>query len=64
MAAVNDQRGLCRTPTEAFLAGYGAPCPHGLTPVDCADCRLSITEIGRLAVLLRSAAAPPLKEVA
>ncbi|MEV7422817.1 hypothetical protein [Streptomyces sp. NPDC091212] len=49
---------FCRTPDDAFQAGYDAPCEHGLSPVDCEHCRLTIAEIGRLVVLLRPSPAP------
>ncbi|GAA2107566.1 hypothetical protein [Streptomyces synnematoformans] len=43
---------MCRTPDEAFQAGWDAPCEHGVpVPDDCPRCRLTGAEIGRLAVL-------------
>jgi hypothetical protein len=44
---------ICRTPEEAFQAGWDAPCEHGIpNPVDCEHCRLKPEEITRLAALL------------
>jgi hypothetical protein len=45
---------MCRTPEEAFQAGWDAPCEHGIpNPVDCPGCRLSPEEITALVVLHR-----------
>lgn len=50
---------ICRTPEEAFEAGFNEPCEHGVPdPVDCRHCRLTDIEIGRLVVLLRGAVRP------
>ncbi|MEW2636450.1 hypothetical protein AB0903_33640 [Streptomyces sp. NPDC048389] len=49
---------ICRTPREAFEAGFTAPCEHGVRPPDCARCRLTEAEIGRLAVLLKTSVPP------
>lgn len=47
-------RRICRTPQEAFEAGFNAPCEHLVPdPNDCPRCRLTEAEIRRLAVLLR-----------
>lgn len=47
-------RRICRTPEEILAAGMNAPCEHGIAPMrNCPDCRLSPSEIGRLAVLHR-----------
>lgn len=44
---------MCRTPEEAFQAGWDAPCEHGIPdPTECPECRLTPEEITRLAVLL------------
>lgn len=48
---------ICLTPEEAFQAGWEEPCDHGADPGDCPQCRLTDTEIARLVVLLRPAAA-------
>lgn len=46
---------ICRTPDEAFEAGFEEPCEHQVPdPEDCPKCRLTEAEIGRLVVLLRS----------
>lgn len=45
---------MCRTPEEAFQAGWDAPCEHGVPdPVDCPGCRLKPEEITRIAILFR-----------
>ena len=44
---------ICRTPEEAFQAGWDSPCEHGIPdPVDCPDCRLTPEEITCFAALL------------
>ncbi|MEV7871451.1 hypothetical protein AB0P17_36370 [Streptomyces sp. NPDC088124] len=53
--------GICRTPDEAFQAGWDALCEHHTSPVDCPHCRLTDAEIGRLVALLRPSAAPLLR---
>lgn len=50
---------ICRTPQEAFEAGFNAPCEHGVPrPPNCPRCRLTEAEIGRLAVLLGACLRP------
>ncbi|WP_432135835.1 hypothetical protein [Streptomyces sp. bgisy154] len=44
---------ICRTPDDAFQAGFTEPCEHGITPEECPRCRLTEAEIGRLVALLR-----------
>lgn len=45
---------ICRTAEEAWQAGWDEPCQHGIPdPVDCTGCRLTPTEIARLAMLHR-----------
>lgn len=45
---------MCRTPEEAFRAGWEAPCEHGVqNPGDCSGCRLTQEEIARIALLMR-----------
>jgi hypothetical protein len=45
---------ICRTPEEAFQAGWDSPCEHGIpNPVDCEHCRLKPEEIARIAALFR-----------
>lgn len=47
------QRRICRTPEEAWQAGWDEPCQHGVPDItQCPACRLTEAEIGRLAVLL------------
>lgn len=43
---------LCRTPEDAWRAGWEAPCEHGADPTACGRCRLRPEEIARLTVLL------------
>ena len=50
---------ICRTPDQAFQAGYDEPCVHQVpNPSDCPDCRLTDDEIARLAVLNRPYVVP------
>lgn len=50
---------VCLTVDEAFEAGFNEPCAHDVPdPEDCPGCRLTDTEIGRLAVLLQGAVRP------
>jgi hypothetical protein len=45
---------ICRTPEEAFQAGWDAPCEHGVpNPVDCPGCRLTPEEIRLLVAMHR-----------
>lgn len=45
---------ICRTPEEAFEAGWDAPCEHRIAdPAACPSCRLTPQEIAVLAVLHR-----------
>jgi hypothetical protein len=45
---------ICRTPEEAWQAGWDEPCEHGVPdPVDCEHCRLTPEEAVRLAALHR-----------
>lgn len=45
---------MCRTPEEAFQAGWEEPCEHGSKdPGDCPECRLTPEEIARIALLMR-----------
>lgn len=44
---------ICRTPEDAYRAGYEQPCDHGHPVSECDDCRLTPTEITRIAALLR-----------
>lgn len=45
---------ICRTPEEAFQAGWERPCEHGVPDVnDCPDCRLTDDEITQIVALLR-----------
>ena len=47
-------RRICRTPEEAFQAGWDEPCEHNVPdPTRCPQCRLSEAEIRRLAILHR-----------
>ncbi|GHI91688.1 hypothetical protein KVH15_33325 [Streptomyces olivaceus] len=47
-------RRICRTPDEILAAGMHVACEHEISPMrDCPECRLSASEIGRLAVLHR-----------
>lgn len=56
---------ICRTPDEAFQAGYDAPCEHQLPdPTQCPDCRLTDAEIARLAVLHRPHIGQPARTAA
>ncbi|MGW6911502.1 hypothetical protein [Streptomyces sp. NPDC054940] len=49
----------CRTPAEAFRAGWEEPCDHGhLDPGECPECALTDAEIARLVALLGNLAAP------
>lgn len=44
---------ICRTPEEAFQAGWDAPCEHNIPDItQCPKCRLTESEIARIAVLL------------
>ena len=43
---------VCRTPDDAFLAGWNEPCDHGREPGDCPICGLTTAEIAQLSVLL------------
>jgi hypothetical protein len=55
----------CRTPEQAFAAGWNESCDHGTDPGECPTCRLSDTEITRIAVLLAGlATANPVPEAA
>lgn len=46
---------LCLTPEQAFAVGFEEPCEHLVPdPNDCPKCRLSVSEIRRLVVLLHS----------
>ena len=48
------RRKVCRTPEEAFEAGWNSPCEHDIAdPTKCPRCRLTPAEIGRLAALHR-----------
>lgn len=49
---------ICRTPEEAFQAGWDDSCDHGADPGDCSVCGLTDAEIARLVPLLRHLAAP------
>ena len=50
---------ICRTPDDAFRAGWNEPCDHGTpNPGDCPSCALTGAEIAQLAVLLSGVAAP------
>ena len=50
---------ICRTPDEAFLAGWNEPCDHGSPdPGDCTVCGLTDAEITRLVALLAGLAKP------
>ncbi|MGW6292425.1 hypothetical protein [Streptomyces sp. NPDC055058] len=56
---------ICHTPVEAFQAGYDEPCEHGVPdPADCPGCRLTDSEIARLAVLHRPHMAPAVRQAA
>lgn len=45
---------ICRTPEEAFQAGWDAPCEHGVpNPNDCPRCELTPEEIAWIADLMR-----------
>lgn len=47
---------ICVSAEEAFQAGFEEACEHlAPKPADCPDCRLTPSEISRLAVLLRDA---------
>lgn len=47
-------RRICRTSEEILAAGMNAACEHGIAPMrTCKHCRLSPSEIGRLAILHR-----------
>lgn len=55
---------LCRTPEDAWRAGWEAPCEHGLEPTACERCRLRPAEIARLTVLLSGLAREAVPEQA
>lgn len=45
---------ICRTPEEAFQAGWDSLCEHGVPdPADCPGCRLTPDETTRIAALMR-----------
>lgn len=45
-------RRLCRTPDDAFAAGWNEPCDHGTAPDRCDACSPTEAEIAKLVVLL------------
>ncbi|MFI6248969.1 hypothetical protein [Streptomyces sp. NPDC051016] len=49
---------MCRTPEEAFQAGWNEPCDHSADPGECPTCRLTDAEIGQLVILLSHLAEP------
>lgn len=53
---------LCRTPDEAFAAGWNEPCDHGRDPAACDECAPTEAEIARLVVLLSNLAVPALPQ--
>lgn len=54
MSTSQANRRICRTPEDAWQAGWDAPCEHGIADItQCPACRLTPAEIGRIAILLR-----------
>ncbi|SHI65184.1 hypothetical protein [Streptomyces sp. 3214.6] len=49
---------ICRTPQEAFQAGWDETCDHDLDPGKCRVCGLTDTEIAQLVVLIGHLATP------
>ncbi|MFJ8153874.1 hypothetical protein [Streptomyces sp. NPDC094468] len=55
---------ICRTPADAFQAGWDQPCDHGAAPEQCHQCCLTDAEIGQLVALLGHVKAPHRQESA